>query len=115
MSWRTSTSAMVPQLCSMNSAIGNANDHITIAEKQVRFDTTAPGGGVIRSSALLDMASKLNDWDLGTVFTNARPRRVQRIISASVRKHQQFVCVTGRRFIALAVTADQSKASPLVM
>ena len=88
MNWRTNTSAMVPQLYSMNSAIGNANDHITIAEKQVMLDTKTPGGGVIRSSALLDMASKLNEGDPGTKCANAPPRRVQLIISASMGKRQ---------------------------
>ena len=37
--------------------MGNANDHITIAVKQVALDTTIPGRGVIRLSARLDMVS----------------------------------------------------------
>jgi hypothetical protein len=44
----------------MNSAIGKAKDHITIAEKQVKFDTTTPGRGVINKSALLDITPGLN-------------------------------------------------------
>jgi hypothetical protein len=43
----------------MNCAIGNANDHITIAAKQVAFDTTIPGLGGISRSALLDMVLDL--------------------------------------------------------
>jgi len=39
----------------------------------------------------------------------------RKIIGASARKHQQFVGVPGRKIIALAFKADQSKASSLVM
>jgi hypothetical protein len=45
---------MAPQLCNINSAIGNANAHITIAVKQVKFDFTALACGAINKSALLD-------------------------------------------------------------
>jgi hypothetical protein len=91
MSWRASTNATVSQLASMNCAIGNANDHITIAEKQVRLETTTPGRGVIKESALLDMAPDLSKQCSAAVCANASLRYNARIISVSIVKYQQFV------------------------
>ena len=65
MSWRIITNVTVPQLTSMNSAMGNANDHMTIAEKQRPLEATTPGRGGIRRSALLDMTPNLDFQESG--------------------------------------------------
>jgi hypothetical protein len=65
----------------MNCAIGKANDHITIAEKQVRLDTTTPGRGVIKESALLDMAPNLDFQESGDYLRARGPGAKLRLLA----------------------------------
>jgi hypothetical protein len=80
MSWRAITSATVPQLTSMNSAMGNANDHITIAEKQRPLEATTPGQGELRRSVLLDMAPNLDFRESGNCLRARGPGAKLRLL-----------------------------------